>query len=56
MEHFCMALVSKGSEINGVPMDHSNGPQPMLKLALPPWLLRATKGRSRKVAARAAVR
>ncbi len=55
-----VALVSIGAAriSNGVwtPMQHLNGPQPILKLALPPWLLRATKGRSRKVAARMAVR
>jgi hypothetical protein len=55
-----VALVSVGSEetINGVrtPMQRWNGPQPILRLALPPWLLRATKGHSRKVAARVAVR
>ena len=49
-----VALVSMGSETasNGVrkPMERWNGPQPILRLALPPWLLRATKGRSRKVA------
>ena len=53
-----VALVSMGSETinNGVrtPMRRWNGPQPILKLALPPWLLRATKGRSRKVAQLAA--
>jgi hypothetical protein len=55
-----VALVSIGaaSISNGVrtPIQQLNGPQPILKLALPPWLLRATKGRSRKVAARVAVR
>lgn len=54
-----VALVSVGNETisNGVrtPMQYLHGPQPILKLALPPWLLRATKGRSRKVAAQAAV-
>jgi hypothetical protein len=40
-----VALVSMGSE-----------EMPILRLALPPWLLRATKGHSRKVAALAAVR
>jgi hypothetical protein len=43
-----VALVSMGSETisNGVrtAMQHWNGPQPILKLALPPWLLRAVKG------------
>lgn len=47
-----VALVSMGSETssNGVrtPNERWNGPQPILKLALPPWLLRATKGRSRR--------
>jgi hypothetical protein len=51
-----VALVSVGSEeiSNGVrtPMQRWNGPQPMLRLALPPWLLRATKGRSHEAAAR----
>lgn len=54
-----VALVSVGtvSTSNGVRTPHHlNGPQPILKLALPPWLLRATKGRSRKVAQLAAVR
>jgi len=55
-----VALVSVGGEAisNGVrtPMQSWNEPQPIRKLALPPWLLGATKGRSRKVAARAAVR
>ena len=55
-----VALVSIGSETtsNGVrkPMERWNGPQPILKLALPPWLLRATKEYSRKVAKPAAVR
>jgi hypothetical protein len=45
-----VALVSVGSEttVNGVrPQEqHRNGPQPILKLALPPWLLRAMRGRS----------
>jgi len=54
-----VALVSVGSETisNGVrtPMQEWNGPQPILKLALPPWLLRATKGHSRKVTELAAV-
>jgi hypothetical protein len=54
-----VALVSMGSETisNGVRTPHHlNGPQPILKLVLPPWLLRATKGRSRKVAQLGAVR
>jgi hypothetical protein len=55
-----VALVSMGSETisNGVrtPMQHWNGPQPILKLALPPWLLRAVKGYSRRAAEVAAVR
>ena len=46
-----VALVSMGSETTskGVrkPMERWNGPQPILKLALPLWLLRATKERSR---------
>jgi hypothetical protein len=50
-----VALVSMGSEeiTNGVrePKERWNGPQPILKLALPPWLLRATKGHSHKIAA-----
>jgi len=54
-----VALVSVGSETisNGVrtPMESWNEPQPILKLALPPWLLRATKGYSRRVAEVAAV-
>jgi hypothetical protein len=53
-----VALVSVGSEEirNGgrTPMQRWNGPQPILRLALPPWLLRATKGRSHEVAARVA--
>lgn len=48
-----VALVSVGSEriSNGVRtlMQRWNGPQPILKLALPPWLLRATKGARDKV-------
>jgi len=54
-----VALVSMGSETtrNGVRTQmEQNGPQPILKLALPPWLLRATKEHSRKVAEPAAVR
>jgi hypothetical protein len=55
-----VALVSMGSETtsDGVrtPMQQWNGPQPVLKLALPPWLLRATKGSSRNVATLVAVR
>lgn len=54
-----VALVSMGRETTtkGVrkPMERWNGPQPILKLALPPWLLRATKEHSRKVAEPAAV-
>lgn len=30
------------------PKERWNGPQPILKLALPPWLLRATKGTRRR--------
>jgi hypothetical protein len=54
-----VSLVSMGSETinNGVRTPHHlNGPQPILRLALPPWLVRATKGRSRKVAQLVAVR
>lgn len=53
-----VALVSVGAETishgERTPMQW-NGPQPILKLALPPWLLRATKERSDKVSARVAV-
>jgi hypothetical protein len=51
-----VAVVSVGSETisNGERIQMEwNGPQPILKLALPPWLLRATKGHSRKVVATA---
>lgn len=45
-----VALVSVGAEIlnNGVKTPHESGPQPILKNALPPWLLTTMKLRRRK--------
>lgn len=53
-----VALVSVGAETvgNGVRTPMESGPQPVLKLALPPWLLKATKGVSRKVSKKEATK